>query len=77
MVSGRDVEYQELTLQFSDLVWELVERQEQREYSQGGDAEISVSGGGLYLDYKSKITSANVMDNILTLPDTRQTDWHT
>jgi hypothetical protein len=29
------------------------------------------------LDYKSKITSANVMDNILTLPDTRQTDWHT
>ncbi len=26
MVSGRDVEYQELTLQFSDLVWELVER---------------------------------------------------
>ena len=26
MVSGRDVEYQELTLQFYDLVWELVER---------------------------------------------------
>jgi site-specific recombinase XerC len=26
-----------------------------------------------HLDYKSKITSANVMDNILTLPDTRQT----
>lgn len=26
MVSGRDVEYQELTLQFNDLVWELVER---------------------------------------------------
>ena len=25
-----------------------------------------------HLDYKSKITSANVMDNILTLPDTRQ-----
>ena len=25
MVSGRDVEYQELTLQFNDLVWELVE----------------------------------------------------
>ena len=25
-----------------------------------------------HLDYKSKITSANVMDNLLTLPDTRQ-----
>ena len=24
-----------------------------------------------------KITSANVMDNILTLPDTGQTGWHT
>ena len=30
-----------------------------------------------HLDYKSKITSANVMGNILTLPDTRQTGWHT
>ena len=30
-----------------------------------------------HLDYKSKITSANVMDNILSLPDTRQTGWHT
>lgn len=30
-----------------------------------------------HLDYKSKMTSANVMDNILTLPDTRQTGWHT
>ena len=30
-----------------------------------------------HLDYKSKITSVNVMDNILTLPDTRQTGWHT
>ena len=30
-----------------------------------------------HLDYKSKITSANVMDNILTLPDTRQTGWRT
>ena len=30
-----------------------------------------------HLDYKSKITSANVMDNILTLPDTKQTGWHT
>ena len=26
LVSGRNVEYQELTLQFNDLVWELVER---------------------------------------------------
>ena len=26
MVSGRDVEYQELTLQLNDLVWELMER---------------------------------------------------
>ena len=30
-----------------------------------------------HLDYKSKITSANIMDNILTLPATRQTGWHT
>ena len=30
-----------------------------------------------HLDYKSQITSANVMDNILTLPDTGQTGWHT
>ena len=30
-----------------------------------------------HLYYKSKITSANVMDNILTLPDTRQNGWHT
>ena len=30
-----------------------------------------------HLDYKPKITSANVMDNILTLPDTGQTGWHT
>ena len=30
-----------------------------------------------HLDYKSKITSANVMDYILTLPDTRQNGWHT
>ena len=30
-----------------------------------------------HLDYKSKITSANLMDNILTLPDTRQNGWHT
>lgn len=26
LVSGRDVEYQELTLQFNELIWELVER---------------------------------------------------
>ena len=26
LVSGRDMEYQELTLQFNNLVWELVER---------------------------------------------------
>ena len=30
-----------------------------------------------HLGYKSKITSANVMDNLLTLPDTRQTGWQT
>ena len=28
LASGRDVEYQELTLQFNDLVWELVERKD-------------------------------------------------
>lgn len=31
LVSGRDVEYQELTLQFNDLVWELVERKNSEE----------------------------------------------
>lgn len=28
LVSGRDVEYQELTLQFNNLVWELIERKD-------------------------------------------------
>ena len=32
MVSGRDVEYQELTLQFNDLVWELVERKNREDF---------------------------------------------
>ncbi len=31
LASGRDVEYQELTLQFHDLVWELVERKNSEE----------------------------------------------
>ena len=31
LVSGRDVEYQELTLQFNNLVWELVERKNSEE----------------------------------------------
>lgn len=28
-----------------------------------------------HLDYKSKITSANVMDNILVLPDSKSPGW--
>ena len=28
-----------------------------------------------HLDYKSKITSANVMDNVLALPDTKSQGW--
>lgn len=31
LVNGRDVEYQELTLEFHDLVWELVERKDSEE----------------------------------------------
>lgn len=31
LVSGRDVEYQELTLQFNNLVWELVEQKNSEE----------------------------------------------
>ena len=43
-----------------------------------GHSDISTTANIYsHLDYKSKITSANVMDNILTLPDTRQTGWHT
>ena len=30
-----------------------------------------------HLDYKSKITSANVMDNVLTLPETEAVGWQT
>jgi Site-specific recombinase XerC len=30
-----------------------------------------------HLDYKSKIMSASVMDNILTLPDTKLAGWTT
>ena len=43
-----------------------------------GHSDISTTANiYAHLYYKSKITSANVMDNILTLPDTRQTGWHT
>ena len=35
LVSGRDVEYQELTLQFNDLVWELVERKNSEDTKAG------------------------------------------
>ena len=48
LVSGRDMEYQELTLQFKRPCLGTGGAQEQRGYSQGGAAEISVSGGGLY-----------------------------
>ena len=30
-----------------------------------------------HLDYKSKLTSANVMDNVLTLPETEAVGWQT
>ena len=30
-----------------------------------------------HLDYKSKLTSANVMDNVLTLPETEAVGWRT
>ena len=42
-----------------------------------GHSDSTTANIYAHLDYKSKITSANVMDNILTLPDTRQTGWHT
>ena len=31
----------------------------------------------LSLDYKSKLMSANVMDNVLTLPETEAVGWQT
>ena len=43
-----------------------------------GHSDISTTANIYsHLDYKSKLMSANVMDNILILPDTRQTGWHT
>lgn len=33
--------------------------------------------GYSHLDYKSKLTSANVMDNVLTLPETEAVGWQT
>ena len=43
-----------------------------------GHSDISTTANIYsHLDYKSKITSANVMDNILTLPDTAQAGWRT
>ena len=30
-----------------------------------------------HLDYKSKLTSANVMDNVLTLPEAEAVGWQT
>lgn len=41
-----------------------------------GHSDISTTANIYsHLDYKSKITSANVMDNILVLPDTKSQGW--
>ena len=43
-----------------------------------GHSDISTTANIYsHLDYKSKLTSANVMDNILTLPDSAQSGWRT
>ena len=43
-----------------------------------GHSDISTTANIYsHLDYKSKLTSANVMDSILTLPDTAQAGWRT
>ena len=41
-----------------------------------GHSDISTTANIYsHLDYKSKITSANVMDNVLVLPDTKSQGW--
>ena len=43
-----------------------------------GHSDISTTANIYsHLDYKSKLTSANVMDNILSLPDTAAAGWQT
>ena len=43
-----------------------------------GHSDISTTANIYsHLDYKSKITSANVMDQVLTLPDTAGERWRT
>ena len=40
-------------------------------------AVVLISLWPSHLDYKSKLTSANVMDNVLTLPETEAVGWQT
>ena len=43
-----------------------------------GHSDISTTANIYsHLDYKSKLTSANVMDNVLTLPETAAAGWQT
>ena len=43
-----------------------------------GHSDISTTANIYsHLDYKSKLTSANVMDNVLTLPETEAIGWQT
>ena len=43
-----------------------------------GHSDISTTANIYsHLDYKSKLTSANVMDNVLTLPETEAVGWRT
>ena len=43
-----------------------------------GHSDISTTANIYsHLDYKSRLTSANVMDNTLTLPDSAQPGWST
>ena len=43
-----------------------------------GHSDISTTASIYsHLDYKSKLTSANVMDNVLTLPETEAVGWRT
>lgn len=43
-----------------------------------GHSDISTTANIYsHLDYKSKLMSANVMDNVLTLPETEAVGWQT
>ena len=48
LACGRDVEYQELTLRFQDLKWELVEHKNTEEIRKAEILQFLFSGSGIY-----------------------------